>query len=863
LTQKILPGIVDNRKSTVDIKKIRTGLKLSPLFWSLVGITPPLMLRNLILTAFRTLKKNKFFSSLNILGLSIGMAVFMLIAHYVKFEHSYENFVPDADRIYRVSLTTYLNNEMVVNSAENYPGVGPALQNEFPEIQSYARLYNMGYKNNVIITYEDAQPDPIAYKHRKFLYADSSFLPLMKYTMLAGDASLALAQPFSAVISEKYAKLYFGNEDPIGKSLRMQDDDYNNELVKITGVFKDLPDNTHLKADVLFSYKTLFARNERAVGRYDQSWQRKDMYTFIKVQPGTDPKELEKKFPAIVEKYNPATKAKNQRDVLSLQPVKDIHLTSALAEEFTPNGDKRIVLFLGIIGVFVLVIAWINYINLATAKAMERANEVGVRKVMGAFKGQLIAQFLAEAGVINFISLIISILLVLISLPFFNSISGFSLSIAHLTDGWFVAMILVVWLAGTFLSGFYPAFVLSSFRPVTVLKGKLRNSRRGLILRKSLVVFQFAASVALIAGTLVVYDQLTFMMGKDIGVNIDQVLVVERPGIAPRDRNAFNSNIDVFRNELAKNEATKAMASSLTVPGKQREYKAIIKKYGSSDDSGINVRINSMDYDFVDVFGMKLLAGRLFSKEYTIDQDTSIILTESASRMLGFKKPEDAIGQTIAIPDFEWNPIVAGVVNDYHQVSLKSALDPSLFYCAPYGGEFYSIRISTSNLQQSINHVSDSWQKAFPGNPFEYFFLDSYFNKQYENEQRFGKLFTLFAGLAIVVGCLGLFGLSAFTATQRTKEIGIRKVLGSTVSSIFLLLTREYIMLIGFAFLLAAPLTYLVMDNWIKGFSYQTTIHWSIFLFSGGIVLMVALLTVSFQTIRAAQANPVTSLRYE
>lgn len=821
------------------------------------------MLRNLILTAFRTLKKNKFFSSLNILGLSIGMAVFMLIAHYVKFEHSYENFVPDADRIYRVSLTTYLNNEMVLNSAENYPGVGPALLNELPEIQSYARLYNMGYKNNVIITYEDAQPDPIAYKHRKFLYADSSFLPLMQYTMVAGDASRALAQPFSAVISEKYARLYFGNEDPIGKSLRMQDDDYNNELVKVTGVFKDLPDNTHLQADVLFSYKTLFARGERAVGRYDQSWQRKDMYTFIKVQPGTDPGELEKKFPAIVEKYNPAAKAKNQRDVLSLQSVKDIHLTSALAEEFTPNGDKRIVLFLGIIGVFVLVIAWINYINLATAKAMERANEVGVRKVMGAFKGQLIAQFLAEAGVINFISLIIAFLIVLVSLPFFNSISGFSLTSANLVQGWFIIMIIAVWLAGTFLSGFYPAFVLSSFRPVTVLKGKLRNSRRGLILRKSLVVFQFAASVALIAGTLVVYDQLTFMMGKDIGVNIDQVLVVERPGIAPRDRNAFNSNIDVFRNELAKNEATKAMASSLTVPGKQREYKTIIKKYGSSDDSGINVRINSMDYDFVDVFGMKLLAGRLFSKDYTIDQDTSIILTESSSRMLGFKKPEDAIGQTVTIPDFEWNPIVAGVVNDYHQVSLKSALDPTLFYCAPYGGEFYSIRISTSNLQQSINHVSDSWQKAFPGNPFEYFFLDSFFNKQYENEQRFGKLFTLFAGLAIVVGCLGLFGLSAFTAAQRTKEIGIRKVLGSTVSSIFLLLTREYIVLIAFAFLLAAPLTYMVMDNWIKGFSYQTTIHWTIFLFSGGIVLMIALLTVSFQTIRAAQANPVTSLRYE
>lgn len=821
------------------------------------------MLRNLLLTALRAIKKNRFFSFLNIIGLSIGMAVFILIALYVRFEKSYEDFIPGSDTIYRLTLTTYLNNELIMTSAENYPGAGPALKNELPEVEAYARLYNLGYKNNAIITYEDAKPEPIAFKHRRFLYADSSFLPLMQHTMIAGDPNTALSEPFTAVISEKYARMYFGNDDPLGKSIRLQDDDYNNELVKVTGVFKDLPRNTHLKFDVLFSYKTLFSRGEYAIPRYDQSWERKDMYTFIKIRPGTDTEELEKKFPEIVAKYSPVQNERNQRDILALQPIKDIHLTSNLTEEFEQNGDHRIVLFLTIIGVFVLVIAWINYINLATAKAMERANEVGVRKVMGALKGQLVGQFLAESALINLLAVIVALLLVVFALEPFNSLSGLSLDWTYLTPSWFVLMIFVLWITGTLLSGLYPAFILSSFTPVTVLKGKLRNSTRGLLLRKSLVVFQFAASVALIAGTLIVFDQLNYMMKRDLGMNINQVLVMERPGIWPVDRNAWNSSIDVFRDQLAKDPNIRGMSLSLTVPGKQREYKGLVKKYGASDDTGVTVRVNSMDDNFLDVFEMKILSGRGFSREYAADQDTSVVITESASKLLGFAKPEDAIGQTLTITTFQWNPIVVGVVNDYHQVSLKNSLDPTLFFCTFYGGEFYSVRLNADNAEKSIEHVKASWQQAFAGNPFDYFFLDDYFNRQYENERRFGKLFTTFAGLAIIVGCLGLFGLSAFTATQRTKEIGIRKVLGSTVSSIFVLLTKEYLILIALALVIAVPLVYFIMDNWIESFSYRTTIQWTVFLLAGTAMMLISLLTVSYQTIKAARSNPVESLRYE
>jgi putative ABC transport system permease protein len=341
------------------------------------------------------------------------------------------------------------------------------------------------------------------------------------------------------------------------------------------------------------------------------------------------------------------------------------------------------------------------------------------------------------------------------------------------------------------------------------------------------------------------------------------VLVVERPGIAPPDRNAFNSAIDVFRDEVKKSPAVEAIAASATIPGKQREYKANVKKYGAPDDQLVTVKFNSMDYEFMDVFKMKLVAGRLFSEQFPSDADTAVLISESASKLLGFAKPEDAIGHTLAIPNFRWDPIVVGVVNDYHQVSLKKALDPSVFYCTKYGGEFYSVRLNTSDLSGTTAHLKQAWEKAFPGNPFEYFFLDDYFNQQYENERKFGSLFTTFDVLAVIVGCLGLFGLSAYTATQRTKEIGIRKALGSSERGIFVLLSQEYVKLVTLSILLATPLVWWVMNNWIQGFQYRTEIPFYIFVIAGVMVLLIALLTVSFQTIKAARINPVESLRYE
>lgn len=825
------------------------------------------MIRGLLITAIRNLKKNKFFSFLNILGLAVGMAVFLLIAQYVRFERSYENFIPNRANIYRVSLTSYRSNELISASAENYPAVGPALENEIPGVVSYARLYNMGYKNNVIITNENAKPEPIAFKQRRFLYADSAFLPMMGYELIKGNARTALADPLTTVISEKYARMYFGNEDPIGKTLHLHDDDSNDELATVTGVFKETPLNTHLKFDILFSYKTLFVRGDWAPRRYDQSWTRADMYTFVALKPGVDPKFVEAKLPALIDRYKPQLKESHQAELLALQPLKGIHLYSDLAEEPEANGNATIVFFMNLIGVFILIIAWINYVNLSTARALTRAKEVGVRKVIGAYKHQLIAQFLVEAALINLISLVIAYGLVMLSLSYFNTISGLSLTFLYLYQSWFVGLIIGLWIAGTLLSGFYPAWVLSSFKPITVLKGKLKNSSRGIVLRKGLVVAQFIASVALIAGTIVVYSQMHFMLNQDLGMNISQVLVTDRPGVAPndrKDRTAFTAGIDLFRNELKKDPDIEAVTASITIPGFLRELKLTLKSFGGNSSDSIVVRANSMDYKFLDVFKMKLLAGRSFSKDYPKDEDTSIIISETAARLLGFKKPEDALGKTFVVPEFgQWKPIVVGVVNDYHQVSLKKPLEPSMFICSPYDGEYYSMRINTTHLPQTIEHIQQAWVKAFPGNPFGYFFLDDYFNQQYSNEQKFEKLFTTFAVLAIIVSCLGLFGLSAYTATQRLKEIGIRKVLGASVMNITTMLSIDFLKLVIISVLIASPVAWLVMNKWLQSFAYRINVAWWVFALAGLLAIAIALITVSYQSIRAAIANPVKSLRTE
>jgi putative ABC transport system permease protein len=819
------------------------------------------MPENYFKTARRSLLRNKSYTLLNVLGLAVGMAIFLLITQYVRFQWSYEAFVPDRANIYRVSLETYAGKELQSSSAENYPGLGPALRSEIPDVLDFARVFNMGYINNVVVTNEQARPRPISLKQRHFLYVDSAFLAIMGYQMIRGNAASALAAPYTAAISEQYARLYFGKEDPIGKKLHMHDDDSNDQLVTVTGVFKDLPGNTHLKCDVLFSFVTAFGG-----AAANQNWvrARPQIYTYVRLRPGTDPKRVEARLPAIFDEHEPQLRSENKHQTGQLQPLTDIHLRSNLAEELEINANGTIVFFLGVIGIFVLGIAWINFINLSTANAMGRAKEVGIRKVVGAARSQLVVRFLAEAALINGLSLLIAFTIIWLVLPAFNRIAGLSLVPANLMQAWFIVLVAVLWLLGSLLSGFYPAWILSGFQPIAVLKGKLQGSSGGVLLRKGLVTAQFMASIGLIAGTIIVYRQLNYMMGQDIGMNIDQVLVMDRPAIAPNhDKNvpAFRAGIDFFREELKKDPDVSGVANSTTIPGKQREYKANIKLASTPSADSITVRINSMDEDFLRVFQMRLLAGRAFSRDFPKDPDTSVILTASAVRLLGFQTPKDAIGKTVLTNWGGWKGIVVGVVNDYHQVSLKSPLEPTMFTCDWYEGDYFSLRLQTGHLPQTIQHVEQAWMKAFPGNPFDYFFLDDYFNRQYAGERQFGQLFTTLALFAILISCLGLFGLSAYTASQRIKEIGIRKVLGASVASIVQMLARDFLKLIALAILLATPLTWLVMHQWVQSFATRTSIQWWIFALAGVVCLLVALITVSFQAVRAATASPVKSLQ--
>ncbi len=818
-------------------------------------------LRHQLIIGYRSVKKGGLFSFLIISGLAVGYAAFLLLNHYVQFEKTFESFLEAPENLYRVTLKKFVGGEEVLHSAENYPAAGPALVESLPEVIGSARLYNLGYKNNVIISTQPDQGEPIAIKHRNFLYADSSFLPLMGYPMAAGDARTALAEPFNAVISEEYAKIYFGNDNPIGQFIRMQDDDRNDELCKVTGVFKTLPENTHLKFDVLYSYETLYARKSGGQDRYDRSWERNDMYTYIRLREGANPNLVEKKIPiALASFLNPS--ASNTTDSLSLQAINDIHLKSHLAEESEINSDEGMVSTLSIISFIILIIAWINYINMATSRAMERAREVGIKKVVGAVRPQLIRQFLIESGLMHLFAMLLAIGIILLVKPGFNLVTGYQFDYASIfsTSFWISAVLL--WLAGALFSGIYPAFLLSSYAPAQILKGKFGHSQSGNRLRKILVITQYAASLSLIAATLIIYQQMNYMMSQDIGMDTEQILVIERPGIVPKEKEAYNRNIDLFRTAVEAQSSIEGMAASLTVPGKKRAYKLVLKKPGDPDENGVTFRWNSMDYRFVEVFDMEILAGKVFEPSFESEAQGAIVITETGARKLGFS-PEEIIGQNLEGVGFGFKPRVIGVINDYNQESLKQYPDPIVFYFTKYGGEFFSLRLKPDQISESIALVRAEWDKYFPGNPFQYFFLDDYFNRLYVNEQRFGGLTLTFAGIAIFLASLGLLALSAYQVKQRSKEIGIRKSLGSSPGQIYSLFLIDFLKLLGISIVIALPVTYLYMKDWVEGFAYNNGVPATAFILAAVAVIFSALLTMSFQLIKAANLDPVKTLRTE
>ncbi|HYO21051.1 MAG TPA: ABC transporter permease, partial [Flavisolibacter sp.] len=671
---------------------------------------------------------------------------------------------------------------------------------------------------------------------------------------ISGKKGGALKEPYTAVITKTTASKYFGDENPVGKLISLDKEaDF-----RITAVVKDMPINTHLKFDVLFSFATYVAlTSPEAETTFD--WD--GFLTYVLLKKGADPKKVEAKIAQVVEKrVGQEYKDRNESVEYKLQPLKDIHLYSNYMSEAEANGDGKAVKFLLIISIFIIVIAWINYINLSTARSLERAREVGVRKVMGSYRLQLIRQFLFESLVINFLAVVLAFTIVIASLPLFNSLTGKEITFSLLADSSFWLALVAIFIGGTFLSGLYPAFVLSSFRPIEVLKGRLAKTAHGAWLRQALVITQFAASVALMVGTFSVYRQLKFMKSQELGVQIDQTLVLRGPDV--RD-STYPEKLTAFKNELLRNSAIRQVTASSEVPGNKVGWNAGgIRLVGSDPNKSQQYRVLGVDYDFVKAFGLKVLKGRNFDEKFGSDT-SAVLFNEAAVKLLGVNSAEEALNKKIEFWGEQFT--IVGILSNHHQESLRQNYDAYIFRLTPDADNYYSLKIGagTGSVNDIIKTAEKEWNTFFPGNPFEYFFLDDHFAAQYKADEQFGSTFALFAILAIIVACLGLFGLASFVTTQRTKEIGIRKISGASISSIVVLLTRDFLKPILVAFTIATPITYYLLVQWLQNYAFKTNITLWMFLIPCLVILIIAMLTVSTQTIRAASANPVKSLRTE
>jgi len=819
------------------------------------------MLKSYFTTAWRNIRKNKVFSFINVAGLAIGMAACLLILQFVNFELSYDQFNKNVGDLYRVYNDRYQNGKLIQHGTITYSAIGKAMQDDYPEVVNHARVEPWG---KVIVTNGNKK-----FGEQETIAVDNSFLTMFTYPLVAGDVKTALKEPFTIILTQTAAARYFAVRDNnyspvIGKTIVMGRDSMP---YKVAGVCYDVPENSHLQFDILVSYISMLT-GKNAYREADYDFKDSDFWHYIQLQHGTDYKALEAKLAAFSDKHFQGNKISGSVEKFYLQPLAKAHLYSDFEYEIGKTGSATVVWGLLIIALFIIVIAWVNYINLSTARSVERAREVGVRKVTGATKNQLIRQFLTESFLINIIALSLALLLVLVLQSPFNTLVGHKLSLSFLLKkslgGYSITIgLLSIMLAGIFISGFYPAFVLSSFRPILVLKGKFSTSKKGIVLRKGLVIGQFAITVALIIGSFIVYKQINFMNKQELGMNINQVLVVKPPMMSDFD-SAFIPRENSFKQGLKGIRGIKSATTTNRIAGDELGRAFDVRR--SDDNSGNHYTVRNMgaDADYLSVYEIKLLAGRNFELgDYNQDFGKlhTLLLNVSAVKQLGFTSNDNAVGKAIMLFGKKWD--VIGIINDVHQKSLRYPLEPTLVI--PTYGTYnpISIRLTTTDVASTVAGIRAEYEKFFPGNLFDYYFLDEKFNEQYKNDELFGRAFGIFAGFAIFIACLGLLGLSLFATIQRTKEIGVRKVLGASVGNIVLLLSKDFIKLILIAFVIASPLAYYVMHQWLQDFAYRIDIEWCVFAIAGVLAVLIALATISFQAIKAAIANPVRALRSE
>lgn len=817
------------------------------------------MLKSYITIALRNIFRNKVYSAINITGLAIGMAACFFIFLYVRFELSYDKFHKNADRLYRVPMSFQEGSNGI---ATTHPAVGPAMKAEFPEVVEFARLAKpTTFSANSTMWYTNEKGQKKIFNEANYYIADASFLTMFSFPFIEGNPATALTAPATIVISESTAKKYIGTIHALDKILVI-----NQMPLKITGVFKDVPPNSHIKFEMLLSMATAGEK----WGYTEWGWP--EFYNYVLLAPGADPKKVEARFPAFSENHLAAKmKEFNFRAMFSLQPVRDIHLKSTTKGDPEPNGSERTVYFLSILGILTLVIAWINYINLSTAKSMERAREVGLRKVSGATRAQIIAQFIFESFLVNCFALLISILLVIVFAPLFDQITGKKISAGFLSSGllsmwkfWLIA--LLIFIAGAIQVGIYPAFLLSVFKPAMVLKGKFLRSNNGIVVRKILVSGQFALSILLIAGTIIVYRQLSFMRNQQLGYNINQVAVVKGPAVFD---STFTIKANGFKAAVQQNPAIKNIAPSTEIPGKTIRAINTVRRLNQDKAHGIEGELIAIDHDFVPTYQIQLAAGDNLPESQSNNVietlKTKALVNEEMVKRLGYTNKEILHQKILMVSWFgDITCEVTGVLKNHHQRSLKDPIRPMLYFQNESNiWSYFSINMNTKGAGKTLAFIKAQYDIFFPGNAFDCFFLDEYFNRQYQDDERFGDIFVLFTVLAIVIACLGLIGLSTFAIKLRTKEIGIRKVLGATVQGIVYLFFSDFIKLVCIAAVIAVPVVYLIASKWLNNFAFHIQIGWLVFILAPALLITLAFITVSIQSVRAALANPVKALRTE
>jgi putative ABC transport system permease protein len=805
------------------------------------------MFRNFFLTGFRSLLKNKGYTILNMAGLAAGLICFAFIAAWVTDELSYDRFNAKAERIVRVAGKVTTETESFDHAVTSVP-MASALKQDFPEVENTVRID----KNDAIAVRNGTKH----FVEDKILLTDPSFFDVFSYKLSEGDVKTALNAPYNIILTESMAKKYFGNDDPVGKSLMilLYDSTRAGALYKITGVMPDPPSNAHFSFNFLASFKTL--EHSEPTSRTAEGWGNNGYYTYLLLKNKNDINALQSKLPAFAERHiGEKMKEWKMKYDFILQPLTSIHLNSNRRYEIEPTGSSQYIFIFGTIGIFILLIAGINYMNLATARSVQRAKEVGVKKVLGAQKGQLVMQYIVEAIIVSMASLLIALLLCRLLQPMMEELTGKTISIFHL-KGLLVFLVAIAFLLGL-ISGTYPAFFLTAYKPINVFKGSTRQTAGAVWLRKALVITQFTISVVLISGILVVNSQLSYIQHKDLGYKKDALLALKvngSPDVVPK--------YESFKNSILSTPLVSGVTTSNSLLGAGLGNSGAKTVNGEGKSIVTSIYRLKVDQDYIDVHQMKMIAGRNFSKNI-ISDTSSYILNEAAVKAFGWGSPENAINKPFSMGGDGGR--VVGVVNDFHFNSLQHAVEPLVILPRMPRNGFSQITmlIDMNKPAEAIKLIEENWKKYFPAYDLEYSFLDKKLQEQYRSEERFGKFFLYFSVLSLMIACLGLFGLTAYATQQRTKEIGVRKVLGASVRGIVTMISKDFLRLVLIAAIIAFPLAWWVMNKWLNDFAYRVHIGWWVFVIAGSIALLIALFTVSFQAIKAAIVNPMKSLRTE